>query len=130
VARPCPFCTIPAERITLRNTLAFATWDINPVTKGHTLIIPFRHVVSFFDTTPGEQAAIIELILKARHILDERYHPDGYNIGVNIGEAAGQVIMHLHFHVIPRYRGDSGRRGSGLRHVIRTPGGFRQTLGG
>ncbi len=121
MSRPCPFCTMPPERITVRNDLAFATWDIHPVTKGHTLVVPFRHVASYFDTTPEEKAALLDVISRAREFLDARYHPDGYNIGVNVGEAAGQAVMHVHFHMIPRYRGDSGHRGTGLRHVIQVP---------
>ena len=57
----CPFCTIPVVRIFARNELCFATWDINPVSRGHTLLIPFRHVVDFFETTPEEQRALLEL---------------------------------------------------------------------
>ena len=124
----CPFCNIPEERITGRNKLAFSTWDVHPVTKGHTLVIPFRHVASFFETTPEEKVAVLEIIGFAREFLDERYHPEGYNIGVNVGAAAGQAVMHVHFHVIPRYRGDSGGRGSGLRYVIQKPCVWQETL--
>jgi diadenosine tetraphosphate (Ap4A) HIT family hydrolase len=114
----CPFCTIPAERIYARIGLCFATWDINPVSRGHTLLIPFRHVADFFQTTPEEQRAILALSLVVKEELDRRYHPDGYNLGVNVGLAAGQAVLHVHFHLIPRYPGDARGQGSGMRHVI------------
>jgi diadenosine tetraphosphate (Ap4A) HIT family hydrolase len=119
--RPCPFCKPDPERIVSRNDHAYVQPDINPVSRGHMLIIPFRHVSSFFDTTREEQDAILDLILGVKEILDTRYHPSGYNIGVNVGQAAGQAIMHVHFHLIPRYTGDARGERSGLRHVIPKP---------
>ncbi|MDD1717610.1 MAG: HIT family protein [Methanoregulaceae archaeon] len=124
----CPFCDPPRERIIVKNDLAYALWDVNPVSRGHTLIIPFRHVASFFDTTPEERSAIMDISVVHRTTLDSRYNPAGYNLGVNAGQAAGQLIMHVHFHLIPRYRGDSQGRGSGLRHVIPKPCGVQKTL--
>ncbi len=126
--RKCPFCEPVPERILVKNNLAYAIWDINPVTKGHTLIIPFRHVPSFFETTPDERAAFNELAVIHHQSLEVRYHPAGYNFGVNVGEAAGQLIMHVHLHLIPRYRGDSGGLGSGLRHVIPKSCEYQKTL--
>ena len=120
MARKCPFCEIPPGRIVLKNELCFATWDINPVSKGHMLLIPFRHVANFFETTEKEREALMNLVFAARELLDARYKPAGYNFGVNVGEAAGQLIMHVHFHLIPRYQGDT-KSGSGLRHVITKP---------
>ena len=117
----CPFCTIPVVRIFARNELCFATWDINPVSRGHTLLIPFRHVVDFFETTPEEQRALLELVGRVKGELDRRYHPAGYNLGVNVGAAAGQVVPHVHFHLVPRYPGDAHGQGSGMRHVIPRP---------
>jgi diadenosine tetraphosphate (Ap4A) HIT family hydrolase len=118
-ALTCPFCSARLrERIMLKNELAFAVYDINPVTKGHTLIIPFRHVGDFFETTPEEQAAFLELAGRLRELLDMRYHPSGYNLGVNIGRDAGQAIMHVHLHLIPRYPGDARGQGTGMRHVV------------
>jgi diadenosine tetraphosphate (Ap4A) HIT family hydrolase len=119
--RPCPFCKPDPERIVSRNDHAYVQPDINPVSRGHMLIIPFRHVSSFFDTTREEQDAILDLILGVRETLDTRYHPSGFNIGVNVGQAAGQAIMHVHFHLIPRYTGDARGERSGLRHVIPKP---------
>jgi diadenosine tetraphosphate (Ap4A) HIT family hydrolase len=119
--RSCPFCNPAAEHIMSRNELAYVQPDINPVSRGHMLIIPFRHVSSFFDVTREEQAAILALVHGLKEHLDTRYHPTGYNIGVNVGEAAGQTIMHVHFHLIPRYTGDARGQRSGLRHVIPKP---------
>ena len=114
----CPFCNPPGTEIILRNDLAYARMDRFPVSRGHMLAIPFRHVVSFFDATPGERSALLDLVLEARRRIDADHHPDGYNIGVNVGRSAGQSVMHLHLHIIPRYRGDAKGRRGGMRWVI------------
>jgi diadenosine tetraphosphate (Ap4A) HIT family hydrolase len=115
----CPFCNPAREYIVLSNDLCYARWDINPVSRGHLLIIPFRHVSDFFDTTPKERNAIMDLAAgSSRAFLQEKFHPSGYNFGVNIGEAAGQVIGHVHFHLIPRYHGDARSKPNGMRNVI------------
>jgi diadenosine tetraphosphate (Ap4A) HIT family hydrolase len=115
----CPFCNPAREYILLSNDLCYARWDINPVSRGHVLIIPFRHVADFFDTTPEERNAVMDLAaVNSRAFLQERFHPSGYNFGVNIGEAAGQVIGHVHFHLIPRYHGDARSKPNGMRNVI------------
>lgn len=114
----CPFCN-PAEKdILVRNDLAYARMDRFPVSRGHVLAIPFRHYQSFFDSTPEERSALLDLIVMLRGHTDELYRPDGYNIGVNVGRYAGQAVMHLHFHVIPRYRGDAKGHHGGMRWVI------------
>jgi diadenosine tetraphosphate (Ap4A) HIT family hydrolase len=94
--------------VSLDNELAYSARDSYTVSPGHTLIIPRRHVASFFDLTPEEMKACMELISEERRGLDEEFKPDGdgYNIGVNVGPAAGQGIFHAHIHVIPRYQGD------------------------
>ncbi len=117
-AMTCPFCTPGPPSIVLANDLAYARYDLYPVSPGHLLLIPFRHVASFFEATEAEQAALLALVHDARRLLDERYAPDGYNIGVNIGAAAGQSVMHLHLHVIPRYAGDMDDPKGGVRGVI------------
>ena len=114
----CPFCNPDEREIVLRNGLAYARTDRFPVARGHMLVIPFRHVTSFFDTTPDERSAILDLVIGVRAALEEKHHPDGYNIGVNVGRYAGQAVMHVHFHVIPRYRGDAKGHHGGLRWVI------------
>ncbi|MDO9538618.1 MAG: HIT family protein [Methanocalculus sp.] len=114
----CPFCDPVSSDIVLKNDLAYARFDLYPVSPGHLLIIPFRHVASFFEATGDEEAALLSLVHDARRLLDEHYAPDGYNIGVNIGAAAGQSVMHLHLHVIPRYKGDMEEPKGGVRGVI------------
>jgi diadenosine tetraphosphate (Ap4A) HIT family hydrolase len=114
----CPFCNPLADTILADNELCYARRDLYPVNPGHFLVIPFRHVGDYFDLTPAERAAILELIATWRLAVEEQYDPDGYNIGVNIGEAAGQTIPHVHFHVIPRYTGDVKYARGGIRAVI------------
>jgi diadenosine tetraphosphate (Ap4A) HIT family hydrolase len=82
------------------------------------LVIPFRHEPSFLSLTPDERTAALELVCQARLKLDSKFEPDGYNIGINAGEAAGQTIMHAHIHVIPRYAGDVADPRGGIRFVI------------
>ena len=115
---PCLFCHMPEARIVLRDALAYAVRDSFPVTPGHTLVIPKRHVVSFFDTTAEERAAMLALLDQAKRLLDEEFHPDAYNIGVNDGAAAGQTIAHLHWHLMPRYTGDAADPRGGVRWII------------
>ncbi len=114
---PCLFCTDP-RGVSLTNELAFSARDTYAVSPGHTLVIPKRHVASFFDLRPEEISACMELITEERKLLDEEFSPDGYNIGVNVGPAAGQSIHHVHIHIIPRYKGDVDNPQGGVRHVI------------
>ena len=100
------------------NALAFATQDAYPITPGHTLVIPHRVVPTWFEATREEQLAILDLIDEVKLLLDERFAPAGYNVGFNAGIAAGQTVMHLHVHVIPRYPGDTDDPTGGVRHVI------------
>ena len=117
MAGKCIFCAKQGADLICENGLAKAFYDKFPVNKGHVLIVPKRHVADFFGATPGEMAAINDLISRVKAILDERFHPDGYNIGVNVGAAAGQTIFHLHLHVIPRYRGDVPDPRGGIRRI-------------
>jgi diadenosine tetraphosphate (Ap4A) HIT family hydrolase len=117
VAR-CPFCN--PDGAVLRNALAHARFDRNPVTPGHLLIITNRHVASYFDTDEAEKQALLSLLDEARVLLVRDYRPDGYNIGINIGAAAGQTIAHVHLHLIPRYLGDVAAPRGGVRGVIPT----------
>ena len=114
----CLFCTLGAERIVLANELAAVIRDNFPVSPGHTLIIPKRHVGSFFDVTGDEREAMLALLDSAKLGLDAAFHPDGYNIGINDGEAAGQTVPHLHLHLIPRYAGDSEDPRGGVRWIL------------
>jgi diadenosine tetraphosphate (Ap4A) HIT family hydrolase len=114
----CPFCNPSLEEIVLQNDLCYARYDKFPVNPGHLLLIPFRHIPTLFEATDEEQAALLALVREAKRLLDNRFHPDGYNIGVNVGTAAGQSVMHLHVHVIPRYAGDMEEPRGGVRGVI------------
>ena len=113
----CPFCRIQPDMILAENDLAFLVADNYPISPGHVLVIPKRHVASFFETTAGEESALFELVRLAHKRLSEDYHPDGFNVGINDGPAAGQTVMHLHIHVIPRYRGDRPDPRGGVRWI-------------
>ena len=114
----CPFCALPAKRVLFRNDAAVAVRDAYPVTPGHTLVIPRRHVASYFDATPLEREAMLALLDAAKQQLQAEFGPAGYNIGINDGAAAGQTIGHLHMHLIPRYAGDRPDPRGGVRWVI------------
>ena len=92
--------------------------DAFPVSPGHTLVIPCRHIGSFFELTDAERACMVELLAKAKAELDLSFQPDGFNIGINDGAAAGQTVPHLHLHLIPRYRGDAPDPRGGVRWVL------------
>lgn len=103
----CPFCNIKSEYYVLENQECYALYDLNPVTKGHMLIIPKRHYASFFDASDSELLSIKSLIFEARALLKkEDKNISGFNIGINIGTSAGQTVHHLHWHLIPRRDGD------------------------
>ncbi len=112
----CPFCA--GEGLVLANGNALARWDANPVTPGHLLVTTRRHAADFFETSDDERRSMLVLLQQARDLLQREHRPDGFNIGVNVGEAAGQTIGHVHIHLIPRYRGDTPRRRGGVRGVI------------
>lgn len=114
----CPFCHIEESQILMANDLAIAIYDGYPVSPGHTLIIPKRHVASMFEATVEEQAAMCELVAKMREFLLAERQPDGFNIGINDGVAAGQTVMHLHIHLIPRYVNDTEDPRGGVRWIM------------
>lgn len=121
----CLFCEKKEQgQFVLENELAFAIMDAFPVSKGHMLIIPKRHVETYFDVTPKEAEAMKDLANKAKDYLDNLYKPDGYNIGLNCGEVAGQTVMHCHMHIIPRYKGDSDNPKGGIRKIINGNGNY------
>ncbi|MBC8209854.1 MAG: HIT family protein [Gammaproteobacteria bacterium] len=120
---PCLFCK-DARGVSLKSELAYSARDSYAVSPGHTLIVPRRHVASFFELTPEEISACMDLITEERSLLDAEFNPDGYNIGVNVGPAAGQSIMHVHIHLIPRYKGDVENPQGGVRHVIPQKGHY------
>ncbi len=114
----CPFCELDPGRLWLENDTAIALWDAFPITKGHTLVIPRRHVASIYELPPGDQAGLWAMVADARHRLGDDLHPDGFNVGLNDGAAAGQTIFHAHIHIIPRYSGDVAEPRGGVRWVI------------
>ena len=114
----CPFCDPEPERILLEAELAYALEDIWPVSAGHALIIPRRHVADPFALTDEEWSAIYDLLKEARALLDHRHQPDGYNVGINAGAAAGQTVWHAHVHLIPRRAGDVKNPRGGVRRVL------------
>ena len=115
--KPCELC--PAGEAIFENDLTYARYDSNSLSRGHMLVVPKRHVADFFEMSAAEQAAVLELLNRARKMAAEKYSPDGYNIGVNIGKAAGQNRMHVHVHLIPRYKGDVPDPGGGIRCVLK-----------
>jgi len=114
----CPFCTLPKERIILSNSLGMVIRDGYPISPGHTLVIPRRHIGSFFDLQPEERDLLLSLLEESKQGLDKEFHPDGYNIGINDGPSAGQTVPHLHIHLIPRYSGDQEDPRGGIRWII------------
>ena len=118
----CFFCRMlindTKKEILLQNDLAVMIRDTQPVSKGHSLIIPRRHVSSFFDTSPEEQTALMALLDQTKKDLDRELSPDDYNVGINDGPLAGQSIAHLHIHLIPRYKGDKDDPRGGVRWIL------------
>ena len=123
-----PFLDIPPSEWVASNELAFAIRDRFPVSPGHTLVVPRRLVPTCFDATAAEKAALWDLVDQVKRALDQELHPDGYNVGFNVGEAAGQTVMHLHLHVIPRFRGDMDDPRGGVRHVIPGKGNYLRAV--
>ena len=118
VASPCPFCTLPAGRIIGQNDHALWIFDGFPISPGHALIIPKRHIGSLFEASEAERSALFALLAAARNEVAEERQPDAYNIGINDGPAAGQTVPHLHIHLIPRYAGDQQDPRGGVRWII------------
>ena len=119
VNNPCLFCKfLKNKKISAENDLAFAIFDGFPVNPGHVLVIPKRHVANYFELTSAEVLAINGLLNKMKAEVEAKFHPDGYNIGVNVGADAGQSIFHVHVHLIPRYKGDVESPRGGVRGVI------------
>ena len=116
----CVFCDlIDKKDYILENDLAVAFYDSFPVSEGHTLIIPKRHTKTYIDLTKEEMEAIFLLSNEVKKLLDEKYHPDGYNVGFNVNECGGQSVMHCHMHIIPRYKGDQENPRGGIRKVVK-----------
>lgn len=118
VDQNCPFCTPDQDRIFFRGKLTMGLWDAFPVSPGHALLVPFRHVATWFDATRQERIELFDALDIAREHVMRHYQPHGFNIGVNVGQVGGQTIPHLHVHLIPRYRGDVPDPRGGVRWVI------------
>lgn len=116
--KTCPFCTLPAERIVSETQSALVIRDGFPISPGHTLVIPKRHVGSFFELTSEEHKEMFALLTQAKATLDKEFQPDAYNIGINDGTAAGQTVPHVHMHLIPRFKGDRSDPRGGVRWII------------
>lgn len=114
----CPFCAISPERILQKSEVAIAFFDGFRVTEGHALVVPREHVESLYQFSAKDQAALWALVSEVRTSLMRQYTPDGFNIAVNDGEAAGQTIGHAHIHVIPRRVGDSPDPRGGIRRLF------------
>ncbi len=127
---PCLFCDIKDDQaIHIASSQNFVSiYDETPVTKGHALIFPKKHIESFFDLNKEEVIELYELIKEVKKLIDKVYKPDAYNIGINNGQAAGRTIHHLHVHLIPRYEGDVENPRGGVRHIIPGKGDYHESL--
>ncbi len=122
--RGSPFLAVPPEDHIAGNRLAFAIWDGFPVSPGHALVITRRVIASWWEATEAERSDLFALVDEVKEYVDREHAPDGYNVGLNAGEAAGQTVPHLHVHVIPRYRRDVPDPRGGIRHVIPGKGNY------
>jgi diadenosine tetraphosphate (Ap4A) HIT family hydrolase len=113
--RLCAFCTLPLQRVIEEIGSAIAIRDAYPVSQGHTLLMPKRHIGSFFELSAMERSDILNLLDCTKVMVDKEFQPQGYNIGINDGPCAGQTVPHLHIHLIPRYTGDSLDPRGGVR---------------
>jgi diadenosine tetraphosphate (Ap4A) HIT family hydrolase len=119
----CIFCHL--DRSILAETKhSFAFLDNFPVSNGHTLVIPKRHVVSIWEMTTEEYMDVFNLLRQVKDLLQKQFRPQGFNIGVNCGEAAGQSVFHAHIHLIPRYIGDVPNPRGGVRNIIPGKGNY------
>jgi len=115
----CRMCKSKSSpRLMFEGKYGFAVWDRHPVSAGHFLVVPHRHFSDYFDINDEEREELWLLVARGKAVADEKYHPDGYNIGINVGKWAGQSIPHLHIHVIPRYAGDVENPKGGVRGVV------------
>ena len=115
----CPFCHPEAGReFIAESETVFAIYDKFPVNRGHALIIPKKHCSGYFELDIKEQTDCLVLLNKVKDIVAEKFRPDGFNVGINVNETAGQTVPHVHIHLIPRYQGDVPEPRGGVRGVI------------
>lgn len=119
----CIFCQRDGS-ILAETTLSFAVLDTFPVSKGHVLVIPKRHVATIWELTTEEYANVFDLVRQVKHLIQDKFDPQGINVGVNCSEAAGQTVFHAHIHVIPRYTGDVPNPRGGVRNIIPGKGDY------
>lgn len=116
------FSEIDPDKYVFESDLFFAIYDRFPVSKGHILIISKKEKLDYFELDQNERKELQELIVKAKMIIEEKFAPNGYNIGMNCGEVAGQTVMQFHCHIIPRYKGDMKDPRGGVRHCVEGKG--------
>ena len=114
----CPFCCLAPSSLWLESSSALALWDGFPISAGHTLVVPRRHVSSLFDLPDSEVSCVWELVARVRADLMSRFQVEAFSIGLNDGRAAGQTVMHAHIHIVPRRDGDVPDPRGGVRWVI------------
>lgn len=115
----CPFCRLSSDsNLIVESATAFSIYDKFPVSRGHALIIPKRHVDNYFDLTFREQSACTFMLNYVMEILQKKFKPGGFNVGINVGKSAGQTVDHVHIHLIPRYTRDVDNPEGGVRGVI------------
>ena len=114
----CSFCAISEAQIVLQNADGIVFRDRFPISPGHTLVVPRCHVGSLFELPTEAQLSLWQLVADARRMLLDEFHPNGFNVGINDGNAAGQTVGHAHIHVIPRFDGDVNDPRGGVRWVI------------
>ena len=112
----CELCR--PEEVLFESDFAYVRYDNHPLSRGHVIVVPKRHVANFFEMSGAEQGSVLALMNRAHRFISEKYKPDGYNIGANVGKAAGQSRMHVHVHLIPRYAGDVPDPSGGVRCVL------------
>jgi diadenosine tetraphosphate (Ap4A) HIT family hydrolase len=112
------FLKIDPKYRVLENELAFAIYDIQPASQGHMLIVPKRVFPDFFECAPEEIQAIYELLVQARGLLEKLYKPDGFNVTINVGRAAGQTVTHAHVHLVPRYNNKELERAASVQGLV------------
>ena len=116
----CIFCdpSVKEKFMILENNLFHSRWDEYPVSDGHALIVPNKHIISFSDLSDEEVIKMYDVILRTKKVIDSKYHPHACNYGINDGKAAGRTVDHFHMHVIPRYEGDVENPRGGVRNIM------------
>jgi diadenosine tetraphosphate (Ap4A) HIT family hydrolase len=119
----CPFCNNDISQRKIKDgNLVFSVYDKYPVNKGHILVITKRHCSNYFLLSEAEKSEAWQMISEMEVWVRDRYNPDGFNIGINVSEAAGQTVQHVHIHLIPRYIGDMKDPTGGIRHCVENKG--------